>query len=385
MSSREPLWYCHECHAEMRPLMVPDPHCASCNGTFVEKIEESDDPRAFQEAGPTFDDGPPLPGFDQFLMNLGQLFNPAARPQSPPTTSGAPHLTSSPSTTNTLNGGSGFRVELNRTTPGRGTRTFVLGGPPMLGRTRQDTAADEGPSIAGPLMAQYLLSMLAQRAQRDGRDNPLASLGFNLMGDMPENGRWGDYVFNQEGKSAYLDFWGDESGRPVPATQEVMDKLDRQVLSLLTAPLLQHDCAVCKEQFSLTGATSDDEPDQVVVTLPCKHPFHESCITPWLTSSGTCPVCRYQLVPQPEHHSAGAPGGSGPPGSPSNRSPPPPGGGNPAGGGVGGVLNSLFGAMSQAGQGNSSGSAGTRNSSGTSQSQSGDHNAHDDLPGGWVD
>jgi len=39
-----------------------------------------------------------------------------------------------------------------------------------------------------------------------------------------------------------------------------------------------------------------------VVTLPCKHPFHEPCIIPWLKSSGTCPVCRHALVPQPEHH-----------------------------------------------------------------------------------
>jgi hypothetical protein len=47
---------------------------------------------------------------------------------------------------------------------------------------------------------------------------------------------------------------------------------------------------VCKEQFSLT---TEDPDDQVIVTLPCKHPFHEGCIMPWLKSSGTCPVCRY--------------------------------------------------------------------------------------------
>lgn len=57
-----------------------------------------------------------------------------------------------------------------------------------------------------------------------------------------------------------------------------------------------------------------------MVTLPCQHPFHEPCITPWLKSSGTCPVCRYvswvhslssdllnvrysyALIPQPDNH-----------------------------------------------------------------------------------
>ena len=39
-----------------------------------------------------------------------------------------------------------------------------------------------------------------------------------------------------------------------------------------------------------------------MVQLPCKHSFHQPCILPWLRSSGTCPVCRYALVPQPDHN-----------------------------------------------------------------------------------
>lgn len=68
------------------------------------------------------------------------------------------------------------------------------------------------------------------------------------------------------------------------------------MLTLFPAPLLEKDCAICKDQFSLQ---TEDPDEQVVITLPCKHPFHSPCILPWLQQNGTCPTCRHQLVPQP--------------------------------------------------------------------------------------
>lgn len=54
--------------------------------------------------------------------------------------------------------------------------------------------------MAGPLMAQYLLSMLGSRP---GGGDPLHDLLGGMLGPGgaggAENGRWGDYVFNQEG------------------------------------------------------------------------------------------------------------------------------------------------------------------------------------------
>lgn len=68
------------------------------------------------------------------------------------------------------------------------------------------------------------------------------------------------------------------------------------VLNSFLAALLEKDCAVCKDQFSLN---TEDPDEQVVIELPCKHPFHSPCILPWLKQNGTCPSCRYQLIPQP--------------------------------------------------------------------------------------
>lgn len=64
----------------------------------------------------------------------------------------------------------------------------------MSGNT--DTRPD-GHVINGPLMAQYLLAMLANRP---GRGDPFHEIFGGMLGpEGGESGRWGDYVFNQEG------------------------------------------------------------------------------------------------------------------------------------------------------------------------------------------
>ena len=47
----------------------------------------------------------------------------------------------------------------------------------------------------------------------------------------------------------------------------------------------QKECAICMESFG-----EDDE----VTPLPCngKHYFHTACISEWLKTNATCPLCR---------------------------------------------------------------------------------------------
>lgn len=45
-------------------------------------------------------------------------------------------------------------------------------------------------------------------------------------------------------------------------------------------------CTICREVF--------EEPLHLLV-LVCSHRFHEECITPWLKTTATCPVCRRDL------------------------------------------------------------------------------------------
>ncbi|KAG0700666.1 hypothetical protein DFH29DRAFT_807261 [Suillus ampliporus] len=363
MSSREPMWYCHECHAEMRPLMQPDPICASCHGSFVEKIEDpSDDPREYQQHAPRG-------GLDDEIPpNLGgllgtRLFMHAKTPTA--ALSGTPRPRSPTFPRSPEGGTGGVRFEFH-SGPSSATRTLFLGGPNTLNRPRSLEQRDgdiptmseflrrdnqSGPrqpgDITGPMMAQYLLALLGHGPIGRGMDpfTELFTLGPEGGG---QNGRWGDYVFNQEALDQVItQIMESSAARPVPATEEIANNLPREVLEE-RSPLLDKDCAVCKEQFQL--GTEDPE-EQVVVTLPCKHPFHQPCILPWLKSSGTCPVCRYALIEQTQQpRSPGSPPG---PGSPSTRptSPPPPPrprspGNSGRSGTGGGLFQSLFGGSS---------------------------------------
>ncbi|TFL03535.1 hypothetical protein BDV98DRAFT_602954 [Pterulicium gracile] len=294
MSAREPMWYCHECHAEMSPIMVPDPICASCHGSFVEKMDDvvNDDPRSFHTTGALDDDMPGGFGMEDLLTSL--LMN---RQPAPPRGTHS-HPPRPRSLGSQASGGRGLSLTI--AAGGGEPRTFRFGStrerhePPTMSEfTRNAHDPPEGGAITGNLMAQYLMSMLG------GRD-PLRNV---LGGEGNGSGRMGDYVFNQQALDEVLTQLMDNSNstRPMAAPEEVIEQLPREVLEVGSATL-EKDCAVCKDQFKLE---TEDPEEQIVLTLPCKHPFHEGCILPWLKSSGTCPVCRHALVPQPEHHEPG--------------------------------------------------------------------------------
>ncbi|GAA5927663.1 uncharacterized protein JCM15063_005959 [Sporobolomyces koalae] len=132
--------------------------------------------------------------------------------------------------------------------------------------------------------------------RRDG--NPLSYL-FSLMNAFGINsglaGNAGDYVWGGEANFQNLlnDLMEQAAGRagPVPATEEMIEKLPKVEV---TPDLLSHDtvkdCTICQDDFVVS---------ETLASLPCRHLFHPDCIVPWLKTSGTCPVCRYALIPQP--------------------------------------------------------------------------------------
>ncbi|KAG2299776.1 hypothetical protein Bca4012_011391 [Brassica carinata] len=84
------------------------------------------------------------------------------------------------------------------------------------------------------------------------------------------------------------------SGNP-PASKSAIESLPRVEISdcHITA---EANCAVCTEVF---------EAETEAREMPCKHIFHDDCITPWLSIRNSCPVCRFELPSEPNRRSGG--------------------------------------------------------------------------------
>ncbi|GAA5970539.1 hypothetical protein JCM11641_007346 [Rhodosporidiobolus odoratus] len=155
------------------------------------------------------------------------------------------------------------------------------------------------------------------RNQAGGSFGPLLSsllgqFGFNVG---PEAfgmaGQAGDYVFGEANFQQIVnDLMEQAAGRagPQPAPDNMIEKLPRVKISqeLLDTESIK-DCAICQDPFLLSETT---------IPLSCNHIYHQDCLIPWLKNSGTCPTCRFALVPQPgqpgygEQQAGDAEGGS---------------------------------------------------------------------------
>lgn len=81
---------------------------------------------------------------------------------------------------------------------------------------------------------------------------------------------------------------------PKGASQEVIDGLPTQEITLDLVTSEEPSCAVCLANLDV-GATES------VTALPCGHLYHRECIVPWLQQQSTCPVCRCEIEPQRLH------------------------------------------------------------------------------------
>ncbi|GAA5923763.1 hypothetical protein JCM3775_000498 [Rhodotorula graminis] len=146
-------------------------------------------------------------------------------------------------------------------------------------------AAPPRPGVGGGL------GFLGALLNAFGGGAPNGAGGFALPANM------GDYALGEGGFQQILnDLMEQAAGRagPQPAPDDMIAKLPRVKV---TQELLDLDsittCAVCQDEWAL---------DETAIPLPCKpssHLYHEDCIVPWLKTSGTCPTCRFALVPQP--------------------------------------------------------------------------------------
>ncbi|TVY81569.1 putative RING finger protein [Lachnellula suecica] len=118
-----------------------------------------------------------------------------------------------------------------------------------------------------------------------GHPSPFQGLLASLLN--PANARHGDAVYTQEALDQIISTLMEQhptSNAPGPASADAISSLPKTILDeKLLGPEGKGECSVCMDDVQL-----GDE----VVTLPCKHWFHEQCASLWLSEHNTCPICR---------------------------------------------------------------------------------------------
>ncbi|WVF72832.1 hypothetical protein IAT40_007650 [Kwoniella sp. CBS 6097] len=345
MPAPSPFWLCHECGAQMRPIIRNEvPHCASCDGEFIEILDPEVNPDPFQELPPAPPTRPsassstpntahnmpsntssgPGEGGGSFLSSLfGNILGAAAGHGSSQGQNAGQRNTegqSSSSSGSSPNRGQvpgGARTfQFNFPGGGRGQVVFgsMGGGMGPFGPTGQTGGGVDFESFFNQGFGQPL----RPNARRQDSDQPLgpgdpmdgSELLRALMtiigeeGGMPSNmffggpggnGNFGDYATSEQGFNDILERLMQAAGPqgPLPASDIVIEGLPRFKFDdeKKLAESVYKDCPVCKDDFAV-----GDE----VVRIPCAHIFHPDCLVPWLKTNGSCPVCRFSLVPEEE-------------------------------------------------------------------------------------
>ncbi|KAL3418396.1 hypothetical protein PVAG01_10112 [Phlyctema vagabunda] len=199
------------------------------------------------------------------------------------------------------------------------TQRFTLGGDPLQPRETEDPQARGPPNddlaMYAPLspngrpilvvsiaarpdqLARILQSLLGHvmgpaPAAHDAADRPRGATGIGLQALLaqmlnPANAVHGDAVYSQEALDRIISSLMEQhptSNAPGPAPAEAIAALPKTKLDeKMLGPELKGECSVCMDDVHV-----GDE----VVSLPCKHWFHENCASAWLSEHNTCPICR---------------------------------------------------------------------------------------------
>ncbi|UKZ73515.1 hypothetical protein TrVFT333_001162 [Trichoderma virens FT-333] len=99
----------------------------------------------------------------------------------------------------------------------------------------------------------------------------------------------GDAVYSQEALDQIITNLMEahpQSNAAPPASTEALDSLDRRPVDASMLEGEKTECTICIDDMKV---------DDVAAFLPCKHWFHEECVTLWLKQHNTCPVCRASI------------------------------------------------------------------------------------------
>ncbi|KAM0557971.1 hypothetical protein ACHAPJ_005135 [Fusarium lateritium] len=103
----------------------------------------------------------------------------------------------------------------------------------------------------------------------------------------PANAMHGDAVYSQEALDRIITGLMEanpQSNAAPPATEEALRNLERKPVDKeMLGPEGKAECTICIDEL---------KEGEMAAFLPCKHWFHEECVTLWLKEHNTCPICR---------------------------------------------------------------------------------------------
>lgn len=253
------MGFCHVCNRQVS--ILPESFtCAECNGGFIELVENP--PSQSGQARQTFttsflDDGN--------ISSLLPLILPQLMGQAGVASNfGAQRINITQDQTNNTPGQSSTRLQFIVPNSEPGGQVDLYG-------------------IMNNVLSDLLMrpSGMPSMQQSQIHFQPPPIRMFQLHGDMR------DYAWGAGGLDTIITQLLNqlENTGPPPASEQQLNNLP--VIKINQEEFDKKlECSICMEDFRL---------HEEAKKLPCKHCFHEPCISEWLKLHGTCPVCRKNL------------------------------------------------------------------------------------------
>jgi len=233
MSSGRNTHWCYRCRRAVR-LRGRDSVCHSCNGGFVQELEDMGYMRPFEFLGLDVDED------RDRRLGLVEAFSALMR-----------HRLADRSHSHDV-------------------------------RARSDSVPDHTSGV-GPL-----LIFGGQIPIRLSGNGGLEALFNGTPGIGLTQGNAGDYFIGPGLEELFEQLSANDRRGPPPAARSSIDAMPTV---RITQRHLRSDshCPVCKDKFELGNEARQ---------MPCNHMYHSDCIVPWLVQHNSCPVCRQELPPQ---------------------------------------------------------------------------------------
>ncbi len=115
----------------------------------------------------------------------------------------------------------------------------------------------------------------------------VGALGVSLFDAMSARQERHQNNFDRASLEEFLRNLGNDSSVDRGVDTRLLDQLPIRKFNSNECGSNNKECSVCIESFK----NGDD-----VMCLPCFHTYHKNCITPWLKTKSTCPVCKHQIT-----------------------------------------------------------------------------------------